>query len=247
MAAVETAHTADDEQVVAVERHPRSIRWMHWVNFPLLTIMIYSGLRIYWAERVYRIGLGDWTAFMFFPDGFNEALDLEFRLAIGMAWHFFFGWLFVINGVLYVLFTGVSGEWRELVPRRGSLRRAWQVFLHDIGVRDEKPPQWGMYNDAQRLTYSGVILMGLGSVLTGFAIYKPIQLGWLLVPFGGYQPARAIHFVLTLLFVGFFVVHIVQVVRAGWGGFWSMVTGYERVPAHELGDDAHTSTTEVER
>lgn len=234
----------DPEEVVAVEKHPRAIRWMHWVNFPLLTLMIYSGLRIYWAEDVYRIGLGDTTLFAFFPEAFYTLLQLDFNLANGMAWHFFFGWFFVINGALYLTFTVVTGEWRELVPERGSLRRAWHTLLHDLHLRDEEPPRRGLYNDAQRLTYTGVVVMGIGSVLTGFAIYKPTQLWWLVEVFGGYQPARAIHFALTIGFVLFFVVHIAQVVRAGWGNFWSMVSGYEKVPAGEVG--ATVGTGELE-
>ena len=233
------------EQMVAVETHPRAVRWMHWVNFPLLLIMIYSGLRIYWAERVYRIGWGDWTLFEFFPTGFNEALNLNQSLARGLAWHFFFGWLFVGNGVLYVLFTGISGEWRELLPQKGSFGRAWQVVLHDLHLRTDEPAHRGLYNDAQRLTYTAVIVMGLGAVMTGFAIYKPIQLGWLVLLFGGYQSARVIHFVLTLGFSAFFVIHIIQVIRAGFGSFWSMIVGYRRVPVSALTADADADVEEV--
>lgn len=245
-----------EHATVAVETHPRAIRWMHWVNFPLLLLMTYSGLRIYWAEDVYRIGLGDWTLFAFFPEWFYQALDLDRHLADGLAWHFFFGWLFAGNGLLYVLFTLVSGEWRELRPERGSLRRSWQVLLHDLRLRDEPPPRRGLYNDAQRLTYTAVVLMGAGSVLTGLAIYKPIQLGWLLAAFGGYQPARAIHFALTIGYVLFFVVHVGQVARAGWGSFSSMVTGYQRVAVDEvaatvgdghLRDEQPATTAEVAR
>ena len=83
-----------------------------------------------------------------------------------MAYHFVFGWLFTINGVLYVLYTAVSGEWRHLVPDRHALKESVQVTLHDLGLRKELPPQ-GRYNAAQRLTYSGIVAMGAGSVLTG--------------------------------------------------------------------------------
>jgi thiosulfate reductase cytochrome b subunit len=69
--------------------------------------------------------------------------------------------------------------------------------------------------------------------LTGLAIYKPAQLGWLAALFGGYRGARLIHFLLTLGYLGFFVVHIAQVVRAGWNNFRSMVIGYELVNDNE--------------
>ena len=78
--------------------------------------MIWSGFLIYWANDVYRIGIGDVTLFHFFPDPVYKALHINNRLAEGMAWHFAFMWLFGINGVAYVIYTALSGEWRYLVP-----------------------------------------------------------------------------------------------------------------------------------
>jgi thiosulfate reductase cytochrome b subunit len=69
--------------------------------------------------------------------------------------------------------------------------------------------------------------MGIGSILTGLAIYKPVQLGWLMAIFGGYKMSRIIHFALTICYVLFFVIHIVQVIIAGWNNFRAMVTGFE--------------------
>ena len=71
------------------------------------------------------------------------------------------------------------------------------------------------------------ILAGLGSLLTGLAIYKPVQFGWLAFLFGGYQMARWFHFWLTVGYVVFFVVHVAQVVKAGWNNFRAMVIGAE--------------------
>src|SRR5581483_5055189 len=100
------------------KKHPLAIRWFHWINFPVLTVMIWSGLLIYWANDVYRVGFGETTLFHFFPDGVYQALNVPYRLAEGMAWHFLFMWFFAINGVLYVTYTAVSGEWRYLRPNR---------------------------------------------------------------------------------------------------------------------------------
>lgn len=211
-----------------IHKHRLATRWMHWLNFPLLTIMIWSGLLIYWANDVYELRLGDYTIFRFFPDGFYKALGVPFRLAEGMAYHFVFMWAFMLNGFLYVLFTLISGEWRYLVPGKGALRDSWHVVLHDLGLRKELPPQT-KYNAAQRVAYSAIIVMGLGSVLTGFAMYKPVQLGWLTAALGGYEAARAEHFILTLGYVLFFVIHLAQVIRAGWNNFRGMVAGFEIV------------------
>src|SRR5260221_10646365 len=86
------------------KKHPLAIRWFHWINFPVLMIMIWSGLLIYWANDVYRVGYGSHTLVKFFPDWFYDRLNLKQRLAEGMAWHFMFMWFFAINGLLYVIY-----------------------------------------------------------------------------------------------------------------------------------------------
>jgi thiosulfate reductase cytochrome b subunit len=213
-------------------KHPRPVRWMHWINVPVLTIMIWSGLLIYWANDVYTVRLGGITLLHFFPDWFYQTLGLQGGLAKGMAYHFTFMWLFAINGLAYVLYTLISGEWRHLLPNWRTPREAWRVVLHDLGLRKAPLPQ-AKFNDAQRLAYTGVILMGAGSLVTGLAIYKPTQLAWLADLLGGYAWARGEHFALTIGYVAFFVIHITQVVRAGWNNFRAMITGYELVPVRE--------------
>jgi thiosulfate reductase cytochrome b subunit len=212
-------------------KHKLVTRWAHWISFPLLTIMIWSGILIYWSNDIYRIGLGQFTLFHFFPDSFYAAFKLDHELAFGMAVHFCFMWLFAINGVLYVLYTILSGEWRELVPNLRSPRDAIQVTLYDVGLAKSLPPQ-GKYNAAQKIAYTAIVCMGFGSLLTGVSIYRPIQLAWLTSLLGGYEMARFEHFWLTMGYVGFFVIHIAQVARAGWSNFRAIVTGvdYQEVP-----------------
>jgi len=95
-------------------KHPRAIRWFHWINFPLLTLMIVSGVLIYWANPIYRIGFGSQTLLkMTVAQPIYQKLHIDHRLALGMAWHFFFMWAFALNGLLYVLYTAISGEWRS--------------------------------------------------------------------------------------------------------------------------------------
>ncbi|HWB97782.1 MAG TPA: cytochrome b/b6 domain-containing protein [Bryobacteraceae bacterium] len=209
-------------------KHPRAIRWFHWVNVPLLAAMIWSGLLIYWANDVYRIGLGEWTLVRFFPEWFYDLSHSGHRLAEGMAWHFLFLWLFALNGVAYVGYTVVSGEWRYLVPNRHSLREAIEVTLYDLHLSRKHPPR-RKFNGAQQIAYTAIVLMGAGSLVTGLAIWKSVQFGWLTYLLGGYAAARAEHFLLTLGYVMFFLVHIAQVIRAGWNNLRAMITGYEVV------------------
>ena len=213
-----------------IKKHPLAIRWFHWINFPVLAIMIWSGLLIYWANDVYRLGWGDRTILKFFPDSFYKALHIPFRLAEGMSFHFVFMWLFAINGFIYVLFLAFSGEWRLIVPNKKSFKEAWQVVLHDLHIKKGLPPQ-KKYNGAQRIAYTGIIIMGLGSLLTGLSIYKPVQFNLICKLLGGYEWARAEHFIFTILFTLFFLIHILQVIIAGWNNFRGMITGFEVVPS----------------
>ena len=225
-----TVAPATDDVAVAREVHPRAIRWMHWINVPLLAIMVWSGLRIYWASDVYAAGIGGLQLFKFLPESWYEPLGLDFALARGIGFHFTFGWLFALNGLAYVVYLTFSGQWRHVVPDRRAWSESIAVALHDLRLRKEAPPQ-GRYNAAQRISYTLVIVMGVLVVLSGIAIYRSTSVAWLTTLFGGYQAARLVHFTMTVGFVLFFVVHVLQVVRAGWGNFFSMVTGWERLDA----------------
>ena len=161
-----------------------------------------------------------------FPDWLYVRLGIPQRLAEGMALHFFFMWLFIANGVAYVMYLAFTGEWRKVLPDRGSLRDAILVTLHDLHLRRDTPPQ-GLYDGAQRIAYTAVIAMAMGSVVTGLAIYKPAQLSWLTGLLGGYPTARWEQFWLMAGFVSFFMVHVAQVIRAGWDNFRSMVRSEE--------------------
>ena len=212
------------------KKHPRAIRWFHWINFPLLLLMIWSGMLIYWANDVYSLG-----PIHLFPDWFYQWLGIPQRLAEGMAWHFLIMWFFALNGISYVIYTIVSGEWRYLVPNRRSFVEAVQVTLHDLRLRKTAPPR-RKFNGAQQIAYTSIVLMGAGSLITGLAIFKSVQFGWLTALLGGYQAARLEHFLLTCGYVLFFFVHIAQVIRAGWNNFRSMVTGLELVEKEEATD-----------
>ena len=210
------------------EKHLLATRWAHWINFPLLTIMVWSGMLIYWGNDVYAVTLFGHTFFKFFPESFNTFFNIPRRLSEGMAFHFLFMWFFAINGVLYVLYTAVSGQWRQLLPNRHSFKEAWLVLLHDLHIQKMLPPQ-NKYNAAQRIAYTSIIMMGFGSLFTGLAMYKPVQFYWVVWLCGGYHWARIEHFILTIGYVLFFVIHIVQVTIAGWDNFRTIVSGFEIV------------------
>ena len=223
------------------EKHPRAIRWMHWINFPVLFTMIWSGLLIYWGDsdnhylhphRIYRIGLGPVTLFRFFPEWVYKLLNAPYRITTGLGYHFFFMWIFAVNGLIYVAYLAFSGEWRLLVPTLKSWREAIQVTLYDLHLSRIHPPI-KKYNGAQKIAYTAIIVMGAGSLATGLAIYKPTQAHYLTSLLGGYEMARWEHFWLTIGFMAFFLLHVGQVIKTGWNNFRGMVTGYELRPADQ--------------
>jgi thiosulfate reductase cytochrome b subunit len=200
------------------EKHALPLRLVHWLNVPFLGLMIWSGWLIYWANDIY--------APVFFPKGFYEFFDIPQRLAEGLSIHFFIGWLFVLNGLIYLIWLAASGHWREIFPSLMTFRLAWPTLLYDFGIKKTAPPQ-GKFNAMQRITYSGILVLAILGVLSGFAIYKPVQLSWLAAGFGGYNGARLVHFVVMIALCIFVLVHIVQVIRAGWNNFRAMVAGFE--------------------
>ena len=215
-------------EAMARRTHTLATRWMHWLNFPLLAIMLWSGLRIYNANDVHAIDLLG-IRFRFFPQAVFEVFEADRRLAKGIAYHLTFGWLFAVNGVAYGTYLWLSGRWRDLAPDRFTWREVPGVVANDLHLRD-RPPTQGKYNAAQRLAYSTALAMGAIMLVTGFAIYKPVQLRVLVVLLGGYEVARLIHFTTSLALVAFFGLHVLQVARAGWGNFAAMVTGYRLEP-----------------
>ncbi len=234
----EIAHPAVLPSIRLERKHPLAIRWMHWINFPVLFTMIWSGILIYWNDSdnayqhphaIYRIGLGHITLLRLFPPWFYKQLNVPYHVTQGLGYHFFFMWIFALNGIAYVLFLALSGEWRFLVPDRRSLREAIQVTLVDLHLRRGLPTQ-KKYNAAQRIAYTSVIVMGAGMLLTGLAIYKPTQAHWLTTLLGGYERARWLHFWITMSFLAFFAVHVGQVILAGWNNFRAMVSGREIQP-----------------
>ncbi len=191
---------------------PWMVRVTHWVNLVLLAIMAGSGLRILGAHPL--LGpVGEeyhWYPLQGTPP--PEALTLGGWLAGARHWHFAFAWLFVANALVYAVYLAASGEWRRrlFLPHR-DLANAAGTFLCYLRLRREPPPQDGLYNGLQRLAYTSVLALAPLFVLSGMAIYKPVQFPRLTALLGGYDPARAIHLLLLVAIALFAVVHVVQV------------------------------------
>ena len=194
---IEAAH--DDMMVPAAPAgeiiHPAWVRITHWVNAVARLVMIGSGWEIYNASPLF--------AFRFPP-----AITLGGWLAGALHWHFAARWLLAVNGFVYVVLGVVSGRFRrKLVPiRPGEVLADTKAALMGRLAHDDL----SAYNAVQKLLYLGVILAGAVMILTGLAIWKPVQLQELTALFGGYDTARYVHFFAMAAIVGFLAVHVIM-------------------------------------
>jgi thiosulfate reductase cytochrome b subunit len=198
--------------------HPFIVRLTHWINFIALGIMVLSGLRIYNASPIWDFRIP--------PD-----LTIGGWLAGARQWHFFAMWLFFVNGFVWVLYNIMSSHGRRTTlfsPKDAG--GVFPMILYYLRVRKDHPPV-GKYNSLQKLAYTSVVFLALGTILTGIAIYWPVQFQFVTRIFGNYDTARVWHFIFMATLVLFFAGHILMVAVAGWRNFVSMITGWMKVPA----------------
>ncbi len=154
-----------------------------------------------------------------------------YSLADARRWHFFFMWVFLVNGFAYVVWSLVSRHLsRDLTPTRSDLGSIWQSIKDHVRFRHPKGDAARAYNVLQKLAYLSVIFVLLpGVILMGFAMSPALDAvlpGWVDV-FGGRQSARTLHFVLALALVAFTALHVFLVIAYGlWNNVRSMISGH---------------------
>ena len=174
--------------------HPWPVRIMHWVNAAAMIVMINSGMGIYNDEVIF--------GWLYFPHWMligGWAVD-------HLLWHFAAMWVLVTNGLAYLAYGVVTGRLRE---------RLWPISAREaIGdVRDALRLKLAhadltVYNSVQKLLYIGVMLAAVVQVLSGLALWKPVQFQELTALFGGFQGTRLAHFIGMAGIVGFLVIHV---------------------------------------
>lgn len=209
------------------KRHHGVVRLTHWIHAVVLAGMIASGLQIYGAFPHFGIRGEPYLPNPLDGRAVAEPFRLGGWLAGGLNWHFALAWPFVLTGLVYVAFLVVSGEWRPLLFRPRDIKRAWAMQLYYLRLRRQHPPQ-GKHNALQKGAYTAIVLLGTVSAASGFAIYKPIQLSWLVHLFGGYELARYWHFWAVWLFIGFTIVHVFMVFLVDPGSLRGIITGRYR-------------------
>jgi thiosulfate reductase cytochrome b subunit len=188
---------------------------MHWINAAVMMVMITSGWGIYDDDVIIHglhfsgfWRLGDWAAW-------------------SLNWHLAGMWFFGINGLVYLIYGLVTGRFRErLLPiRRRDLTHTVIDTLHFKFAHEDLT----VYNAVQKVLYIVVILAGIDQVLTGLAIWKPVQFSGLVTLFGGFQTARVFHFAGMVVIVGFLILHVVVAFLVP-KTIWAMLGGGPRLP-----------------
>ena len=178
---------------------------------------------------------GEWTQ-RAFPSW--ATIPSRQSLAVGRHWHFFFAWLFVANGVCYVLYAVFSGHFRrDLLPTRDELRRIGGSIADHLRFRHPTGEAARRYNVLQNLAYLGVMFGLLPLIVLAGCAMSPrldaVWPGWIDV-FGGRQGARSVHFLAASGVLLFVAVHVFEVIVGGvWNQLRSMVTGYYVLPAEK--------------
>jgi thiosulfate reductase cytochrome b subunit len=243
-------------QRLVVIKHHALVRLSHWLNVPILFGMIVSGLSIYWASPVflhkpnpithsrdYLADLGISIArhvpgATADPSWFYNHFGLGvFNLAGGLRWHWLFVYLFIANGIIYLLGLILGRGYRALLPRRTMFGESLAMVRYYAGVVPMKiarrpwphPEITTKYNALQRGAYASMPVAGALAIASGWAMHKPVQLWWLERMFGSYDGARIVHFVVMIYFVLFLIPHLILVLVDGWDTMRSMIVGWSEV------------------
>jgi Ni/Fe-hydrogenase b-type cytochrome subunit len=206
------------------KRHHWIVRVTHWVNVVAIIIMVGSGLRIFNAYPAFARKGEIFCCYPFEHKPIPDWLTFGGWLGGARHWHFAMMWVLVVNGLIYLAFVYLHGEWRDLVPRKGDIRDSWQMVKFYAFKRKDHPHQ-GKHNALQKSAYFLLPVAGILAVVTGIAIWKPVQLSWLTAIFGGYVWARYWHFIAMIVIVVLSVVHVFMVFAVDPYSLPSMFTG----------------------
>lgn len=216
--------SVDSDEMPAVYEHPWAVRFCHWVNTVALFVMVFSGLQIFRAfpsfgAKIPQNDLLNWP----------KAFALGGWLGGGLQWHLTFVWIYVATGLFYVAYEMFSGNYRQVLFTPKDIPGVWPMVRHYFLFRP-KPLQREAYNPLQKLAYTSAIGLGILSVITGVAVWKPVQFSWLTMLLGGFQWARIWHFAVMWAILFFIFGHLVMVILHGWNNFVSMLTGWKKDP-----------------
>ena len=228
----QTAPAAALAKPIAPRRlHPWPVRIMHWINALAIFIMIGSGWKIYNDDILF--------SFLRFPD----AIVIGKWAQYGLQWHFFGMWIFVLNGIAYLSYGIASGRfWHKLFPI--SPREVFVTVGEALRLR-LRHDDLTHYNAVQKMLYLGVMAVGVLIVISGLALWKPVQFSELANLFGSFQNIRLVHFLCMTAIVAFIVVHVTLALLVPQS-LLAMLTGGPVIDDDEAPSAAAPTVAEIE-
>ncbi|HZL31893.1 MAG TPA: cytochrome b/b6 domain-containing protein [Pseudolabrys sp.] len=198
--------------------HPAAVRTMHWINALAMILLIGSGWKIYNDEVLF--------GWLHFPDWMTFGVWAQHGLQI----HFFAMWVLMINGLCYLVYGFTTGRFRrKLLPIWPSAVIADVKAALSFKLAHDDITH---YNAVQKTLYAGIILVIVVQVITGWIIWKPMQLSELTALIGGFQAGRLIHFFGMVAIVLFLLIHVALALLVP-KTIGAMVTGGPDVPDAE--------------
>jgi len=210
----------------AVYEHPWPVRFCHWLNSIALLVLVGSGFQIFRAFPSFGPKIPQ-TDLLHWP----KAFALGGWLGGGLQWHLTFMWIYIATGVFYFCYQLFSGNYRQILFTPSDIRGVWPM-VHYYFFFGPQPEPRQVYNPLQKLAYTSVLVLGVLSVLTGLAVWKPVQFSRLAWPMGGFHYARVWHFAVMWAILFFLLGHLIMVVLHGWNNFISMLTGWKKNPEY---------------
>lgn len=223
---VEFESVTRGESIAAVYEHPWPVRFSHWVNAIALFVMVGSGFEIFRAFPSFGAKIPE-----------KDLLNWPRAFAIGgwlggaLRWHLTFMWIYIATGLFYVGYQTFRGHYRQVLFVSSDVKGVWPMARHYFFF-GPKPAETQTYNPLQKMAYTSAIGLGVLSVLTGLAIWKPVQFSWLAWLMGGFHWARLWHFLVMWALVFFVIGHLIMVLLHGWNNFLSMLTGWKNDPEY---------------
>jgi Ni/Fe-hydrogenase b-type cytochrome subunit len=203
--------------------HPTLVRLCHWAQAIALAVLIPSGLQIFNAFPSFGSKIPERDLFEV-----PSLITLGGWLGGALQWHFAFAWLLILSLIVYIVYQALSRNGRQVLFSRRDVSGVWPMARHYF-LFGPKPVVREVYNPLQKLAYTTAIALTVVSVITGLALYKPVQLSWLVWMMGGFALTRVWHFAAMCGLLAFIPGHLVMVALHGWSNFASMWTGWKRV------------------
>jgi Ni/Fe-hydrogenase b-type cytochrome subunit len=210
----------------AVYEHPLIVRLCHWVNAVALFVLVGSGLQIFRAFPSFGAKIPEKILI-----NWPQSLAIGGWLGGALQWHLTFMWIYIGSGLVYLGYQIFSGNYRQVLFMPSDRSGVWPMVRHYFFF-GPKPPTREAYNALQKQAYTSVLILGVLSVATGFAIWKPVQFSWLAWMMGGFHYARLWHFIIMWAMLAFVFGHLAMVVLHGWSNAVSMLTGWKKDPEY---------------